>query len=336
MNGNEKVLVEVPISEINYLVPAKLLGAHSTWFSGQINEREGDDSIVFTASAHVLECVLVFICTGVLRMPRHQENEPEATFKMATVACWLKMEDLEWCAVGRLEEYFEANKSIFLPQNAVEYVLKNTESTSHLREWLADHVAGCLSTRTMCAGALYGVVATAPDFAAKIMMSMQETAIEITTVLLGADVSDIERARSEVIHGGDYEGYYERHWGIDEQMESGENEDEEADPDLEDTEENTDSGDNDEASSEEEDDGYEEESSDETDNSDEEENSEEEDDSNDGEGSEQNNSNDMKMVSSAEMMGETIISERQPIPFARHLAVGIGGVRRQAGLQRKR
>jgi hypothetical protein len=294
MNGGEQVLVEVLISEINYLVPAKLLGAHSTWFFRQISEREGADSIVFTASAHVLECVLVFMCTGVLRMPRHQENELEATVMMAMVACWLKMEDLEWCAVGRLEVYFEANKNIFLPQNAVEYVLKNTESTSHLREWLAGHVAGCLSTRTMCAGALYGVVATAPDFATKIMMSMQETAIEINTVLLDADVSDIERARSEVIHVGDYEGYYKRHWGIDEQMESGENEDEEADLGSEKTEENMDSRDNDEASCEEEDDSEEEKSSEETDNSGEEESSEEEDDSIDGEDSEQNNSDDMK------------------------------------------
>jgi hypothetical protein len=95
MNGDEKVLVEVPMSEIDYLVPARLLGAHSTWFSRQISEREGADSIVFMASAHVLEYVLVFMCTGVLRMPRYQENELEATLGMATVACWLKMEDLE-------------------------------------------------------------------------------------------------------------------------------------------------------------------------------------------------------------------------------------------------
>jgi hypothetical protein len=141
----------------------------------------------------------------------------------------------------------------------------------------------------VCAEALYGVVATAPDFATKIMMSMQETAIEIITTLLDADVSDIERARSEVIHGGDYEGDYERHSEIDEQMESGENEDEEADMCLEETEENMASGDNDEASSDgDEEDSDEEESNDETDNSDEEENSD------DREDYGQNNGGDME------------------------------------------
>lgn len=84
----------------------------------------------------MFEPVLVFMCTGALRTPNTMEDQLDAAFEIAMVACRLGMEDLEWCASGKLEEYFEINKSTYLPQAASEHILHSTGITSHLCEWL--------------------------------------------------------------------------------------------------------------------------------------------------------------------------------------------------------
>lgn len=206
MNDSEKVLVKLALSDTNYLVSARLLQSRSPWFFEKISELERDPSVVFTfADAPTFECVLVFMCTGLLRIPSYLDDELEAILKVAMVAYRLKMEDLEWCAVGRLEEYFQINMRTYLPQHAIEYVLSNTQPKSHLREWLADHIAGCLSTGTLCVGALETLFVAAPDFALMIIREMQATAAAVTEALLDTDVSNIERARGEVIAWEDYE-----------------------------------------------------------------------------------------------------------------------------------
>ena len=200
MNESPKILVKAILSDTDFLLPIKLLCERSAWFSAKISELEGCGSIVFPfADSHVLESVLRFMCTGILQMSDCQKDQLDAAFEMAMVACRLKMEDLEWCAVGKLEDHFKINNSTYLSQDSVEYVLRNTASKSHLREWLAEHVGGCLSTGTLHAGTIARLVATAPDFTIKVIMSMQITVVGATNALLDMDVGDIEWARSEVM-----------------------------------------------------------------------------------------------------------------------------------------
>lgn len=158
------------------------------------------------ATADVFESVLGSICTGILRVPSDEGNELKRSLEVCMLACRLEMEELEWCAVGKVEEYFEANKNAYLPQAAIRYVLHNTQSTSHLHEWLATHVASRLSTGAMCAEALEGVIATAHDFATRIIISMQTTVVEITGALLDMEFSEIRKARSKVMRDSNYDG----------------------------------------------------------------------------------------------------------------------------------
>jgi hypothetical protein len=207
MNDGKKILVNVVLSGVDYLVPAKLLCEMSPWFSAQLDEYEWFDSVVFTmATADVFESVLGFMCTGILRVPSDEGNELKRSLEVCMLACRLEMEELEWCAVGKVEEYFEANKNAYLPQSAIRYVLHNTQSTSHLHEWLATHVAGRLSTGAMCAEALEGVIATAYDFATRIIISMQTTVVEITGALLDMEFSEIRKAQSKVMRDSNYDG----------------------------------------------------------------------------------------------------------------------------------
>ncbi len=230
MNDSEKVLVEVVGSGVDYLVPAKLVRERSAWFGAKLSQREGVDSIVFEiGNAFTFKSVLLFMCTGLLPMSLRLRNQLDAALEIAMVANKLKMEDLEWCAVGRLEEYFESNKSTHVSHIAIECVLHSTETTSYLRAWLAGHVAGCLSTGTICAGALDRLITTAPDFATMIMMEMQRTTIEVTNALLDTDIIEIENARREVMPGSNYAAGSE----TDEPMRSSEDESEEAEEDSE-------------------------------------------------------------------------------------------------------
>lgn len=93
----------------------------------------------------------------------------------------------------------------------------------------ADHVAGCLRTGTISAGALADLIATAPDFATKIMMSMQTTAVETNQALLDMDISEIERARDEVRNWSNHGGNF----AIHEDVGSSENANEEAEEESE-------------------------------------------------------------------------------------------------------
>jgi hypothetical protein len=158
------------------------------------------------ATADVFESMLGFMCTGILRVPSDEGNELKRSLEVCMLACRLEMEELEWCAVGKVEEYFEANKNAYLPQSAIRYVLHNTQSISHLHEWLATHVAGRLSTGAMCAEALEEVIATAYDFATRIIISMQTTVVEITGALLDMEFSEIRKARSKVMRDSNYDG----------------------------------------------------------------------------------------------------------------------------------
>lgn len=206
MNDSEKVVLRVSTTEIDYLVSAKLLRRQSAWFSKALGEHDEPISISITvADAGILESLLVFMCTGILKMPLYPGHELKTVLQVSLIAYTLKMETLEWCAVGRLEEYFETNPNAYLPRSAVENVLQNTGPGSHLREWLADHVAVWLCTGTICAGALAELVTTAPDFATGIMISMQTTAMEMTNAFLYLDISEITEARREVIDGSDRE-----------------------------------------------------------------------------------------------------------------------------------
>ena len=223
MNESPKILVKAILSDTDFLLPTKLLCERSAWFSAKISELEGCSPIVFPfADSHVFESVLRFMCTGILQISDCQKDQPDAAFEMAMVACRLKMEDLEWCAVGKLEDYFEINNSTYLHQYSVEYVLRNTPSKSHLREWLADHVGGSLSTGTLRAGTIAGLMATAPDFAIKIIMSMQTIVVGTTNALLDMDVSDIEWARHEVMDRDNGERGFPSHEDVDESDDSNE------------------------------------------------------------------------------------------------------------------
>jgi hypothetical protein len=207
MNDGKKILVNFVLSGVDYLFPAKLFCERSPCFSARLDEYEWFDSVVFTmATADVFESVLGFMCTGILRVPSDQGNELKRSLEVCMLACRLEMEELEWCAVSKVKEYFEANKNAYLPQAAIRYVLHNTQSTSHLRQWLATHVAGHLSTGAMCAEALDGVIATVPDFATRIIMSMQKTVVEITVALLDMEFSEIRKARSKVMRDINYDG----------------------------------------------------------------------------------------------------------------------------------
>ncbi|KAF7510592.1 hypothetical protein GJ744_006204 [Endocarpon pusillum] len=200
MNESPKILVKAILSDTDFLLPTKLLCERSAWFSAKISQLDGCSPIVFPfADSHVFESVLRFMCTGILQISDCHADQPDAAFEMAMVACRLKMEDLEWCAVGKLEDYFEVNNNTYLHPDSVEYVLRNTASKSHLREWLADHVGGSLSTGTIRAETIARFMATAPDFAIKIIMSMQITVVGTTNALLDMDISDIEWARHEVM-----------------------------------------------------------------------------------------------------------------------------------------
>lgn len=206
MNDGEKILVELVLSDVNYLVSAKLLRNRSSWFHEKISQSGRNQSVALMfADAATFEWVLLFMCTGLLPISSHLENELEAVLKVAMVAHWLKMEGLEWCAAGRLGEYFQFNMSKYLPKHAIDYVLSNTRTASHLREWLADHVAGCLSTGTIHVGTIADLLAVVPNFASMIILEMQITTTAVTEALLDTDVSNIERARSEVIGWRDYE-----------------------------------------------------------------------------------------------------------------------------------
>lgn len=220
MNIGEKVVINVVLSGIKYLVPTRLLCERSAWFSVELVDHEFHDSVMFTMTrAAIFESVLEFMCTGILRTPS-QENEIDAALEICMLACKLKMEDLEWCAVGRLEEYFQPNRNSYLSCSTINLLLHNTECTSHVREWLVDHIAACLSSGRICAKALGGIVATSPDFAMKILMEMQATVMDVTEVLLDMDVSNIEKARSQVMHSENWE----EDTSIDEEMDSDGNE----------------------------------------------------------------------------------------------------------------
>ncbi len=200
MNESPKIVVKAILSDTDFLLPTKLLCERSAWFSAKIGDLESCSPIVFPfADSHVLESVLRFMCTGILQMSDCQKDQPDAAFEMAMVACRLKMEDLEWCAVGKLEDYFEINNNTHLSQHSIDHVLHNTASKSHLREWLADHVGRCLSTGTLRAGTIARLMATAPDFTVKVIMSMQLTVVGTTKAFLDMEVGDIEWARSEVM-----------------------------------------------------------------------------------------------------------------------------------------
>lgn len=200
MNESPKILVKAILSDTDFLVPTKLLCERSAWFSAKISGLDCSSPVVFPfADSHVLESVLRFMCTGILQLSDWQKDQLDAAFEMAMVACRLKMEDLEWCAVGKLEDHFDINNRTYLSEESIEYVLRNTASQSHLREWLADHVGGCLSTGILHAETIARLMATAPDFTVKVIMSMQITVVGTTNALLDMDVGDIEWARSEVM-----------------------------------------------------------------------------------------------------------------------------------------
>ena len=206
MNDGPNVLVLVFVSNVDFSLPTTLLCAHSAWFAATISNPAMDGTIDFPfGDAAVLETVLVFMCTGVLRISDRMGNKLYAALEMAIVAFKLGMEDLEWCAVGKLEEYFAIKTGAQLRPHEIKRALRSTGSTSHLREWLADHIATCLTTGTIDAASLAGLTSAEPEFATRIMMSMQTTAIELIKVLLDADVRSIERARAEVMEraGGD-------------------------------------------------------------------------------------------------------------------------------------
>jgi hypothetical protein len=78
------------------------------------------------ATTDVFESVLGFMCTGILRVQSDQGNELKRSLEVCMLACRLEMEELEWCAVSKVKEYFEANKNAYLPQAAIRYVLHNT------------------------------------------------------------------------------------------------------------------------------------------------------------------------------------------------------------------
>ena len=137
-------------------------------------------------SSHSRICAR-FMCRDILRMPLDEEDEPSTALELCRVALELKREDLEWCAVGRLNDHFDSNPGAFLPREAIEHILSNTGSKSHLREWLVDHVAGCWSSGVMCAANIEGLIATSSGFAAHVMMSMQTTVTEVTKVLMDMD-----------------------------------------------------------------------------------------------------------------------------------------------------
>jgi hypothetical protein len=199
LNDSEKVISEIPASETDSILPAELLRMRSAWFSEKI--AKGPQSVLFTmANNPILECVLEFMCTGVVRTSLDLRKELQAALDLAIVARKLKTEDLEWCALGRLEGHLEGNQSTYLSQSPVKHVFHETEDKSHLRDWLADHVTGSLCTGLICAGDLNGLIATSPDFAIKITISIPQTAVEVTNTLLNVKLSEIERARGEVMY----------------------------------------------------------------------------------------------------------------------------------------
>jgi hypothetical protein len=200
MNDSPKIVVLVFGSNVDFVLPTKLLCAHSAWFAAMISNPTINGTIEFRlGDADVLETVLVFMCTGVLRKSNHMRQQVHAALEMAIVAFNLGMEDLEWCAVGKLEENLTVKTGSTLPPDEIKRVLRSTGSTSHLREWLADHIASRLTTGTINAASLAGLTTAEPVFATMIMMSMQTTAIELLKVLMVADVRSIERARAEVM-----------------------------------------------------------------------------------------------------------------------------------------
>jgi hypothetical protein len=212
MNDDRKVVVNVVLSELYYFVPARLLCERSPWFSTKVDERGELNTVVFAmAKAPTFETMLGFRCTGILEKPLQQENELETVLEICMMAWKLRMEDLEWCAVGKLDDYFDTHPGLSLPQTTIAQVLRNTEKTSHLREWLVDHVADCLSTGSICAGSLTGLVTTAPEVATAVMISMQTTIIEVTNTLLNMDINQIERARGELMHWVNHDRNFETH-----------------------------------------------------------------------------------------------------------------------------
>jgi hypothetical protein len=202
MNVSLQILVLIAGSNIDFFLPARLLCAHSAWFTAAISNREMGASIIFPFSdASVLEAVLVFMCTGVLRLSDHMGHQLHAALEMAMVAHKLVMEDLEWYAVGKLEEYFDVNRSSQLRPDEIEIerVFHSTGSTSHLCEWLTNHIAGCLTSGTMMAAALVGLTTAEPAFVTMIVMSIQTTAFELTKVPMDADVRKREKARGKAM-----------------------------------------------------------------------------------------------------------------------------------------